>query len=623
MENISNKAQKTTLPQPDEWSLNDFIELSAGWFWHTDRQLRVCWLSENFQALHGVAREHCYQQPLAVVAGVDSNSQPWIEISSAVAARRRFSDIDVPRPLTNGMRWYRISGFPLFDEDKVLQGYRGVCRDITERRYKQEQSERTRERFMKALDWFEGSFAYYDAERRLVDCNPRYKAITEAMGLSSMLQPGMLYDDLVWAQIQGGHLKGMQGREQEAFCERMEKFQQAVSFEFQLQDGSWHQAIDQRLPDGGTLALRIDITELRRSQQQASILQQRLADAIELFDGGVALYDAEERLVLCNGLYRKNLARYGLIVKPGVCYEQLLRGVVENENRGEDWFRMRLQRFRSAADALEILTADSRWILAKDHRLPDGSTLSVRLHITHIKQIEADLRAAKQQAERANELKTRFLAGASHDLRQPLQAMDFLIQLLDEQPEPAMLAQISTELRQTMTTMEELVRNYLDASRLERGDIEPRFDVFPVIRLLDKIRADFARAATSKNLILRVLPCSALIVSDPILLERILGNLVANALRYTSQGRIVVGCRRQGDDLLIGVWDTGIGIAEDKIDTIFEELYQICSAHEHKGQGVGLGLAIVKQFSRLLKHPLVVHSTLGRGSFFGVKVPRQ
>jgi PAS domain S-box-containing protein len=605
----------------DEWSLADFIELTGGWLWRTDTRFRICWLSENFESLYGVSREGYYNRPLAAVVADADDDEPWLRVRSAFDARRRFHEIDIPRHRDYEIRLYRISGIPLHEHGQ-FQGYRGIVRDITDEQGERQRIEQKQQRVAWAIDWFDGCLAHFDAGRRLIECNRKYRQVYEEMGLGHMLRPGVLFDDLIREQICGGRIEGLRGSGRENFDERMKWFHQGTPFEFQMDDGRWYQAVDQHLPDGSTLSLRLDVTALRQSQQEASILQQRLVSAIESFDNAVALFDAEERLLMYNDHYRSQLARIGVRIERGMHYETLLRGVVQLENRGEGWFRKRLQRFRDAGEPTEIQLADGRWILAKEHRLADGGTLAIRLDITRLKRVESDLRAAKQQAEQANALKTRFLSGASHDLRQPLQAMNFLIQLLEEQPDPALLAQVSSELRQTVTSMEDLVQNYLDISKLESGGIVPRIATFPIRRLLEQIHTHFSRQAAEKNLSLRVRPCPALVRSDQTLLKRIIDNLISNAIRYTDTGRILVGCRRQGDELLVGVWDTGVGIAENDIDRIFEELYQIRDDNRQPNGGQGLGLAISKHFAQLLEHPLSVRSTPGKGSFFGIKVPR-
>jgi PAS domain S-box-containing protein len=249
-----------------------------------------------------------------------------------------------------------------------------------------------------------------------------------------------------------------------------------------------------------------------------------------------------------------------------------------------------------------------------------GFRTSVR-DITERKQSEDALREAHREAERANRAKSRFLAAASHDLRQPLQAAHLFAAALRiglrERGDLELLGSIEDALK----SANELLDALLDVSRLDAGVLAPQFRDFAVADLLDQIETEFSEAAREKRLALRVLPSSATVRTDPLLLGRILRNLVSNALRYTHRGRVLIGCRRVGDRLAIDVLDTGIGIAADKTERIFEEFYQIGNPERDRTRGLGLGLAIVAGLAKLLDHPVQVRSEPGRGSLFRVLVP--
>ncbi|QEX24876.1 hypothetical protein FRZ61_48180 [Hypericibacter adhaerens] len=249
-----------------------------------------------------------------------------------------------------------------------------------------------------------------------------------------------------------------------------------------------------------------------------------------------------------------------------------------------------------------------------------GFRTSVR-DITERKMAEDALRGAHAEAERANRAKSRFLAAASHDLRQPLQAAHLFVAALRlGLREPGDL-NLMDSVEDALKSANELLDALLDVSRLDAGVLAPQFRKFAIADLLDQIETEFSEAARERKLTLRVMPSSATIRTDPMLLGRILRNLVSNALRYTERGRVLVGCRHAGDRLAIEVLDTGIGIAADKIGRIFEEFYQIGNPERDRTRGLGLGLAIVAGVAKLLDHPIEVRSTPGRGSVFRVLVP--
>jgi PAS domain S-box-containing protein len=228
---------------------------------------------------------------------------------------------------------------------------------------------------------------------------------------------------------------------------------------------------------------------------------------------------------------------------------------------------------------------------------------------------------ARAEAERANMAKTKFLAAASHDLRQPVQAIFFFTSVLSHKlrGHPAKL--ILDDLQNSLEGLNVLLDSLLDVSKLDAGLVTPKETDFSVGAVLERIAADLAPVARDKGLDLRVVPCSALVRSDPSLLARIVQNLASNAVRYTSHGRVLLGCRRGKGKLRIQVLDTGIGIPSERSREIFEEFTQLGNPERDRSQGLGLGLAIVERLSRLLGHHVSVSSTPGKGSVFTVELP--
>ncbi|HYG90580.1 MAG TPA: PAS domain S-box protein [Azospirillum sp.] len=241
--------------------------------------------------------------------------------------------------------------------------------------------------------------------------------------------------------------------------------------------------------------------------------------------------------------------------------------------------------------------------------------------ITDRKHAEEALRAAKEQAERANVAKSKFLAAASHDMRQPVQALVCFASALEEKVGDAPAAAVMGDMKGSLEALNMLLDSLLDVSRLDAGIVVPALTNVPLWPLFERIVAEFAPLAADKELALKAVPTSAIVRTDPTLLGRIVQNFVANAVRYTPRGRIVLGCRRRDQTLRVEVWDTGIGIPADRLDDIFQEFYQIGNLERDRSQGLGLGLAIVQRLSHLLDHPVTVRSWEGRGSVFTVEVP--
>jgi signal transduction histidine kinase len=235
--------------------------------------------------------------------------------------------------------------------------------------------------------------------------------------------------------------------------------------------------------------------------------------------------------------------------------------------------------------------------------------------------LERKVAERTRELEHANQAKTRFLAVASHDLRQPLHALGMFIGQLSAPRDAAGLKRIVERAEASVAAMNELFDGLLDISRIDTQQLSSSVDSFPVQRLLDRLGATYSGEALRKGLSLRLPATPSWILSDPVLLERILGNLVSNAIRYTRRGGVAVLCRRRADALRIEVWDSGPGIPGDHQQSIFSEFVRLEPAMHGEKQGLGLGLAIVDRLARLLGHAVDVRSIIGRGSRFSVTVP--
>ena len=228
--------------------------------------------------------------------------------------------------------------------------------------------------------------------------------------------------------------------------------------------------------------------------------------------------------------------------------------------------------------------------------------------------------AAKQEAIQANIAKSKFLAAASHDLRQPLHALTLFVGALKEEKNTARTKHLADNIDASLTALNLLLNSLLDISKLDAGVIEPHVDDFHLQSVFDRVGAEFEPLASRKRLRLRVRETKAIVRGDQILLERIIRNLLSNAIRYTESGTVLIACRRRRGEWRIEVRDTGIGIPADQQEKVFAEFYQIGNQERDRQKGLGLGLSIVSRMSNLIGCPIDLRSEPGRGSIFSVTV---
>jgi len=245
---------------------------------------------------------------------------------------------------------------------------------------------------------------------------------------------------------------------------------------------------------------------------------------------------------------------------------------------------------------------------------------SVIRDVTQRRRMEQEIIAARQAAERAQKANTAFLAAASHDLRQPVQALSLLNGALRRTVKDERAREMIDHQEHSLTAMTNLLNSLLDISRLDAGVVTPEFEEFPMQRLIDRLSAEFGRQASHKGLEFASEPCAVTVRSDPNLLSEIIQNLVSNAIRYTDKGSVQMVCDCCGDTCRLEVVDTGIGIDESQLEEIFKEFHQTKTPGSST-EGFGLGLAIVRRLADLLEHDIGVESEPGKGSMFYVSLP--
>ncbi|HXV26167.1 MAG TPA: ATP-binding protein [Alphaproteobacteria bacterium] len=383
-------------------------------------------------------------------------------------------------------------------------------------------------------------------------------------------------------------------------------------------------------PQGGAsfyIGSMTEVTELMAAQDALQTIERSYRDLFENATEGIFRSDPDGRILSANPAFVRLL---GYDNERQMMLSINERGFVHYvDPRRSLEFRRRIMesgRLTNFESELVRRSGERIWV-SENARVVRDRSGKVRWYegtvqdISDRKRVEATLRHAQEAAERANDAKTRFLAAASHDLRQPYQAMRLLLHAVASRQIDAQSKALARRLDEAMTAGENLLNALLDISKLEGGMVRPHITNFAVDTLLDRLHGEFAPQAAARGQLLQFIRSRVQVRSDPVLLERIIRNLVLNAIRHSPGGRILVGCRRTGDWVRLEVWDNGPGIPKDKLEEIFEEFSQLANEERDSSRGHGLGLAIVKGLTRVLGHKVSVRSVLGRGTVFAVTIP--
>jgi Na+/proline symporter/CheY-like chemotaxis protein len=374
-----------------------------------------------------------------------------------------------------------------------------------------------------------------------------------------------------------------------------------------------------------------------------------LQKALDHVRQGIAVFDKDLALVCWNRQFGEILDLPHELTRVGIALHDILRHIAQASGQlaSDQVVAERVAKYSSEAEAfLERVPERSLVIEVRANRMPDGGLVTtftditpsvqaaealeranatlerrVRERTAELTRLNAALERAKAEADEANVSKTKFVAAASHDILQPLNAARLYVTSLIERHGGGTDDAIIGNIDASLEAVEEIFSALLDISRLDTGTMKPEFADFRVDELLHRLDVEFAPLAREKGLELVVIPCSLHVRSDRRLLRRLLQNLISNAIKYTLAGRVLVGCRRRGEHLRIAVYDTGIGIPQSKHRVVFKEFHRLDQG-ARAARGVGLGLSIVQRIARVLGCEIALRSSPGRGSCFSVEVPR-
>lgn len=505
------------------------------------------------------------------------------------------------------------------------------------------ETERARSDLAGAIETIQEGFALFDEGDRLSLCNSRFGM--HLPDIRAALRPGIGFGDYVALVSNSAHLDLPPGDTREAWAAgRLARHRDAHAMLLVRMTGDrWTQVSEHRMAGGQTVVMQTDVTGLVRAEreEQGRILddQARLVRAtLEHVEQGLCIVDRDGRLAGFNRRLAALLAIPLTRLHPGADFDVVLDHLrLPQGDRG-----CRLRAWRDAPSPRAPFRADlasdgAPWLDVFAAETPDGGLV---LTVTDVSDARAATRAlaeanerlearvaartleledALAAAERAHASRTRFVAAASHDLLQPLSAAKLYLAAIGDDL-PAHQREVVGKAQNALGSVQDIIEALLDISKLEGGRATADLRPVDLHALLAQLRDEFAPAARAKGLLLDVVPSTLRVVSDPAYAKRILQNLVANAVRYTDAGRVLVGVRRAGGAARIEVRDSGPGIPPADHEAIFREFHRL-GRRASASEGLGLGLAIVERACAMLGHPLTLESAVGRGTTFAVTMP--
>ncbi len=476
-------------------------------------------------------------------------------------------------------------------------------------------------RLWDSINTIKDGFAVFDSQQKLATANRAYLSAFEGLNVGI----GSPYSDILALCAETGLVR-LGGEAPADWIARMVQRWESDPIEpevIQFSNGNYVRLVDRRARDGDMVTLALDITE-----------QMRIWAAIEAIPDGFVLFDREDKLLICNQRYRELYPESAEAVVPGATFESILKyGLGQGQftdaaGREAEWLSERMQQHRDAVTMLEQPVAGGRWLRVLEQPTPDGGRVGLHVDITGLKQQQADLEAARQQAEAANRAKSAFLANMSHEIRTPMNGVVGMAELLCDTALSEEQRLFAETIKSSGEALLVIINDILDYSKIEAERLTLHPEPFDLERMIHEVTMLLQPRARAKGIDLLIdydmfLPTR--FIGDPGRVRQVLTNLLGNAVKFTEAGHVlvrVVGLDDEGgrQQLHVTVEDTGIGILPEYLDHVFGEFNQVESEQNRKFEGTGLGLAITRRLIERMQGSVWVDSELGKGSCFGFRV---
>ncbi len=623
------KAAEQALRQ-SEARFRNFAESASDWYWEMGPDLRFTYFSDRVEEVVGVPPEFHIGKTRRELAGEDATTDKWRRHLQDLDEQKPFRDFRYQRKGPNGLIQYlSTSGKPVFDEDGEFAGYIGIGSDLTGQLVAEERATLANERLAAAIDALSEPFVLWDPEDRLVVGNRRFRQLNAAV--AGFCEPGTYYADFARALTDAGLIANAVGREEAWLSDRIAQHRNPPGpFEQQRSDGRWYIIHEQQLPDGSIATITTDITTIKSAEALLHQSEQRFKDfasvAADWFweqDENLRFTEVTQDNVAVTGMeqqehYGKTRRETGLLDVDEMTMAAHERDLLARKPFSD----FRFARIRPDDGQKIHITVSGKPVFDQDGKF--RGYRGAGRDITDIVMAQRELEIARDNAEKANQAKSRFLANMSHELRTPLNAIIGYSEIMKD------LNGELAPLRQNFPSYAEyiyesghhllgIINDLLDLARIESGQVE--LDEEPIHLLTEFEFCIHALEANKKKgspaIQIEAPPNLPPLLGDRRMIRQIMINLLSNSIKY-APGTIVMQAKLdQHGGIEIGVQDEGQGMSEDDIEKALQPFMRSGSAYTLNEEGAGLGLPIVKSCFEQHGGEMKVESVLGAGTFIG------